>query len=232
LVDRSLLVSPAHGAGRTLVGHTLADGDGRILAVDQKVVALFHREEADIAGMSYIDLTHPEDRLWNRNSVETLGATDGPITIRKRYLRPDGMAVWCEAQVSRLGTGSDRGRLIGTLHQLSDGSVSRTPKDLWQSACRMSVALQRRRTELGADLCLDLPWSLLLQLYLAEAEGRCVDLTDLGMRSSIQVESVRRWLCVLDERGLVDTTAAPECAAQLSAVGVVKVERLLNGTAA
>jgi hypothetical protein len=153
-------------------------------------------------------------------------------STRRVPLRPDGIAVWCEAQVSRLDTGSDRGRLIGTLHQLADESVSRTPKDLWQSACRMSGALQRRRTELGADLCFDFPWSLLLQIYLAEAEGRCVDLTDLGMRSGIRLENVRRWLCVLDERGLVDTTAAPECAAQLSAAGVVKVERLLNGTAA
>jgi PAS domain S-box-containing protein len=232
LVDRSLLVSPAHGAGRTLVGHTLADGDGRILAVDQKVVALFHREEADIAGMSYIDLTHPEDRLWNRNSVETLSAAVGPIAIRKRYLRPDGIAVWCEAQVSRLDTGSDRGRLIGTLHQLVDGSISRTPKDLWQSARRMSAALQRRRAELGADICFDFPWTLLLQLYLAEAEGRCVNLKDLAVRSDIRVESVQRWLSVLDERGLVDKTVAPECAAQLTAAGVVKVERLLDGTAA
>jgi hypothetical protein len=73
---------------------------------------------------------------------------------------------------------------------------------------------------------------LLLQLYLAEAEGRCVDLTDLGMRSGIRVESVRRWLCVLDERGLVDNAVAPECAGQLTAAGVVKVERSLDGTVA
>jgi hypothetical protein len=193
---------------------------------------MLHRDMADILGMSYLDLTHPDDRLWNRGSVKSLGVADGPITIRKRYSRPDGIAVWCEAQVSRLDAGSDRGRLIGTLHQVAHPSVARTPKELWQSAFRMIGDLQRRRTELGGDLFLDFAWTLLLQLYLAEAEGRCGDLADLAMRSGTRVASVRRWLSVLEERGLIDQTGEPGCAAQLTAAGVLKIERLLNGTEA
>lgn len=220
------------GPARVLLGHTLADADGRLLAVDQSVGALLHRAERDIVGMSYVDMTHPDDRSWNQDRVGMLDGNAGPITLRKRYLRPEGSAVWCEVQASRLTDGSDRGRLIGTLYRLAVQTVVRTPAELWRSARRMHVGLQARRSELGDDLFFDFPWIVLLQLYLTEAEGRCVDLVDLAVRSGVRLESIRRWLRVLEERSLVETVDRADSVVQLTATGMAKVEKLLDGTTA
>lgn len=220
------------GKRRILVGHTLADPCGNILAVDQGVCTLFHRNSTELIGMSYLDITHPDDRSNNRGRVDALGKNQAPIILRKRYLRPDGAAVWCEAQVSRLDDGNDRGRLIGTLHHVCVKSILQTPRELWLAACRRSANLQRRRRELGDDLFSDFAWLLLLQLYLAEIEGRCADFEDLVIRTECRLDSVRRWLRVLEERKFVDSVELPGCAAQLTSTGIAKVEKLLDGTQA
>jgi hypothetical protein len=215
-----------------LVGHSMSDADGHILALDQGVCEILQRSEAEIIGMSYTDLTHPDDRIWNVAQVDALENRSAPITIRKRYLRPAAPAVWCDVQVSRLAQGTDRGRLIGTLRQLNPADVRQSPEQLWRSARRMNAVIQSRRIELGNDLFADVPWVILLQLYLTEAEGRCAALNELAVRSASRPESVSRWLRAMGERKLVDVLDDPACVAQLTALGIAKIEKLLGGTQA
>jgi PAS domain-containing protein len=214
-----------------LVGHTISDELGVILALDQGVCEFLCRPEAEIVGVSYLDLTCPEDRSWNKIIVDAIDHNGKPVTFQKRYLLPTGVTISCEVQASRLGEGRNRERLIGTLHQLNPKPVSITPLSLWQSARRMSETLERRRAELGDDLFSDYPWTVLLHLYLAEAEGQCVDETALAARAGTPGRMLVRWLRALEQRGLVEFLARPMCIAQLTNEGISKVEKLLGEAA-
>jgi hypothetical protein len=211
-----------------LVGHTISDSLGVILAVDQGICEILQRPEAEIVGVSYLDLTCPNDRSWNRVIVDAIDLNSKPVTFRKRYSLPNGAVASCEVQASRLSEGHDRGRLVGTLRQLNSRPAAGTPAALWRSACRMSATLERRQKELGDDLFSDYPWMVLLHLYLIEAEGRCVDDTELAKRTGTRGQMLIRWLRVLEQRGLVDFIARPGCIAQLTGNGISKIERLLE----
>ena len=138
-----------------LIGHSISDARGQILAVDHGICELVHRSEAELIGMSYMALTHPDDVTWNVSLVDKLKANGGPLSIRKRYLRPGAPAVWSVVQVSRLGAGLDQGRLVGTINQVDPKTVKLTPEMLWRSVIRKELALRLRRAELGDELFSD-----------------------------------------------------------------------------
>jgi PAS domain-containing protein len=91
-----------------LVGHTISDELGVILALDQGVCEFLCRPEAEIVGVSYLDLTCPKDRSWNKIIVDAIDHNGKPVTFQKRYLLPTGVTISCEVQASRLGEGRDR----------------------------------------------------------------------------------------------------------------------------
>jgi PAS domain-containing protein len=65
-----------------LVGHSISNARGHILAVDHGICELLHRSEAELIGMSYKQITHPDDVTWNASLVDKLEASGGPLTIR------------------------------------------------------------------------------------------------------------------------------------------------------
>ena len=213
-----------------LVGHSISDSFGLILAVDQGVCELLHRSEAELIGTSYTNLTHPDDVTWNASLVYKLEASGGPLFIRKRYLRPRASAVWSDVQVSRLGGGLDQGRLVGTINKVDRHTVKLTPEMLWRSAGRKELALQLRRAELGNDLFCDYAWLILLQLYKAEAEGTSISVQQLCSRTGCRESGIVRWMRALEEKQLVDCFHSNLCAGQLTSAGISKVEKLLEGT--
>lgn len=213
-----------------LIGHSLSDATGRILAVDHNICELLHRDEAELRGMLYADITHPDDLSWNVALIDGLAAEHKPVTIRKRYLRPSAGAVWSDVHVSRLSSSSERNRLVGTIHRVETHSLRSSPEKLWRAACRVEANLQSRRALLGDDLFTDHAWLILVSLYRTEAEGRCIDLPILGERVALRSTNLRRWLKVLGERGFVDQLDNDVCVAQLTATGANHVEQLLEGT--
>lgn len=213
-----------------LIGHSISDARGQILAVDHGICELLHRSEAELIGMSYMDITHPDDVTWNASLVDKLEASGGPLAIRKRYLRPGAPAIWSDVQVSRLQAGLDQGRLVGTINQVDPQTVDMTPEMLWRSASRKELALRSRRTVLGDDLFSDYAWLILLQFYKAEAEGICITLDQLSDRTNCRQQSLIRWLRALEEKKLIDCYDSKVCVGQLTSTGIVKVERLLEGT--
>jgi hypothetical protein len=212
-----------------LIGHSVSDALGRILAVDDSICEMLHRSEAELIGMSYVDVTHPDDVTLNKPLVDKLQASAGPITIRKRHLRPDSTSIWSDVQVSRLGRGLDHGRLVGTVNRADHSSQTPCPDSLWRSAVRKDRDLQLRRTELGDDLFTDHPWLILLQLYIAEAEGGCISIRQISRRTRCREQSLIRWLKVLEEKKLIDRFNSEICAGQLTTIGIGKVESILEG---
>lgn len=210
-----------------LIGHSLADEDGLLLAVDFQVCEIMQREERELVGMSFQALTHRDDRERNVAALSRLGLRDGPLIIRKRYVRPDGSSVWSNVQVSRLHTG-DGGRLVGTIELVNPASMKRGPESLWRSAKRVDALIRRRRQELGSDIFSDYAWVILLQIYLAEAEGCVLTISDVAERCDVRPALVERWVRVLEERKLVERFQRQDYALQLTVPGIRKIERLLD----
>jgi hypothetical protein len=101
---------------------------------------------------------------------------------------------------------------------------------LWRSACRREHALRSRRTELGDDLFSDYAWLILLQFYKAEAEGTCINLSQMSVRTGCREPSLLRWLKALEEKKLIDLFESKVCAGQLTSTGIAKIEKLLEET--
>ncbi|QQV77998.1 PAS domain S-box protein [Sphingomonas aliaeris] len=210
-----------------LTGHSLATADGRLLAVDPEVCEIMLREERELVGTMFQSITHPHDIAGNVAALTTLRIQDGPLAIRKRYVRPDGSSVWSSVQVSRLNA-DDGSKLVGTIQLIDAPTPSDGPETLWRCARRLSVLMERRRTEFTDELFNDYPWMILLHVYIAEAEARPADLRSIMDGLTLRQSASERWLRVLETKGLIELSGWSGDSAQLTAIGMTKVERFLN----
>jgi PAS domain S-box-containing protein len=208
------------------MGHSLATAEGRLLAVDPQVCEILHREERDLIGVTFHSITHPHDIDGNVAAVMALRVQDGPLSLRKRYVRPDGSSVWSSIRVSRLQA-DDGSKLVGTIELIAAPSASDGPEKLWRSAKRLTALIERRRAELTDELFNDYPWLILLQIYLAEAEGRKADVRGITDGSSLRESAAERWIRVLEGKGLIERSEWTDLVPQLTTLGAMKVERLL-----
>ncbi|MEG3087226.1 PAS domain-containing protein [Sphingomonas sp. PB4P5] len=209
-----------------LIGHSVSDGDGRILAIDSAVCDAMQRIRRDVIGQSYLDLTHPADRRRNAVLVARLPSNGAAIWFRKRYLVPDGGTVETDVHVSRMNAGSDAGRLIGTLYLVAPEEQRFAPAMLWRAARQLAQLNDIRRDLLGSDLFSDYAMSILLQLYLDEAEGRQSDTETLAVRIGLSPLSTTRWLRALAQKELIELLER-DTVAQLTGIGAQKILRLL-----
>ncbi len=213
-----------------LIGHSVSDADGRILTMDRALCDLLQRPERVLVGMNYADFTHSGDVVRNRSAVDALTIGQGPLRVRKRYVRGDGTLVWCEVYVSRLQSGAV-GRLVGTIHRIGQGEQAEGPERLWHAAREIAKMMQLRRAELGDDLFADHAWGILLQTYLAEAEGRLIRAEELADATTMTAGMAERWLNALEAKGYIDRDCRESGIVQLSHAGVARVERLLSVSA-
>ena len=213
-----------------LLGHSVADGNGNILTLDQAVCDLLQRSKRELVGMSYEQLTHPDDLPKNMQQLGCLNVGDRPLRLRKRYLRPQGEAVWTMVDVSRFSVGPDVGRLVASIYLLEPDHLDRRPENLWRAAHRIDGLVRRRMDEFGEELFGDHAWVILLQLYLAEAEGRIVDASAISDRTRISAVAIDRWLKLLQLKKLVERPVHTGRMVQLTATGLQKIETLLDAS--
>ncbi len=104
------------------IGIGLVAMDGRILRANRAISVLFGRTQDDLVGRSVRDLTHPDDltasddhrERLNRNEIES-------YRLEKRYVRPDGSAVWAALSVSLVRDTSGQPLYqIGQLEDITD----------------------------------------------------------------------------------------------------------------
>jgi len=80
----------------------------RILDANPQFAEICGRSVAEVIGMDWIDLTHPDD--VEDDLAGTAAVADGRMAqfrVPKRYLRPDGSAVWIEMSIAALTGGDD-----------------------------------------------------------------------------------------------------------------------------
>lgn len=101
------------------VGMAVADVDGRYIKVNQAMCEFVGYSEAELLGMSYHDITHPDDLADNVRSRARMLAGELPkFQLEKRYLRKDGRAVWALMVVSEIR--DKNGRMIASIGQMLD----------------------------------------------------------------------------------------------------------------
>jgi PAS domain S-box-containing protein len=76
--------------------------DGRYVYVNSYFCELVGRLREELVGLHFEQITHPDDVVENARLFAQAVATGAPYTFRKRYVRPDGTAVWTEVNVTAL----------------------------------------------------------------------------------------------------------------------------------
>jgi len=102
------------------IGLALVGLDGRWLQVNPALCQLTGRTEKDLLGLTFSDITHPDDRGGDLELVEQLLRGDiSSFEREKRYLRPDGQIVHVLISVSLLRSGGKPLYFIGHILDIS-----------------------------------------------------------------------------------------------------------------
>jgi two-component system, cell cycle sensor histidine kinase and response regulator CckA len=76
-------------------GMCLVSPEGRFLRVNNALCLMLERSESELLAMSFIDVTHPEDRSASREWVgRILAGEEMPKTLEKRYIGKSGHVRW------------------------------------------------------------------------------------------------------------------------------------------
>jgi len=77
------------------IGIALNRPDGSFERVNDAMCELLGRNRSDLMGLTFADVTHPDDRVVGTKSVrELLDGTRSRYISEKRYLQPTGKVVW------------------------------------------------------------------------------------------------------------------------------------------
>jgi PAS domain S-box-containing protein len=83
-----------------VAGLAETDLTGRFLHASPRYCEIVGRTAEELSQLRMQDITHPDDLPGNLSLFETLGRDGPPYVIEKRYLRPDGSAVWVQINVT------------------------------------------------------------------------------------------------------------------------------------
>lgn len=204
-------------------GHCVSSVAGVILNADQGFLDLLQRPLDEVIGVSYRQITDIRDLDRSADMLATLKDGAAPVRLQKRYLRPDGSSIAANLLVTRFDNPE---RLVSTLFWHEQGRPL-PPARLWEAALRIRHIHDARVTLFGSDLSSDPIGSLLIGIYLAEAEGRIVRLRDISVYASITTSVGERWLRVLQQRGVVEDHDV-NAEIRLTQAGLDKVETMLS----
>jgi PAS domain S-box-containing protein len=82
-------------------GFAITDVEGNVIDANETLARIVDRTPAEIGDINLFALTHPEDQARHRSMLKKLLDSEIPgFVIEKRYLRPDGSAIWVRNSVS------------------------------------------------------------------------------------------------------------------------------------
>jgi PAS domain S-box-containing protein len=88
------------------VGLSEIDPDGRFLRVNDELCRILGRGRDELLGLSIREVTHPEDLAKSLAEVQRAYSHHQPVSLDKRYLRPDGSIVWASSHLTPLLVGA------------------------------------------------------------------------------------------------------------------------------
>ena len=87
---------------QTALGVAQCDFSGRFQFTNQGLCDLVGRTAAELTALRFQDITHPDDLAKNERLFARLARDGTPFELEKRFIRPDGSAVWVALSVSVL----------------------------------------------------------------------------------------------------------------------------------
>lgn len=184
-------------------GHLLIDRHGAILEADEAFGRLMQAAPCTLQGRDVLALTAPADRHECGEAIQRLLRTRKSFDLTKRFVRDDESVFWARSSAS-LMTVDATDVVVATCALAPPPAVREAPALLLESA-RSQLAMIEDRRRLGDPMLLAGPnWTTLLRVFIAESEGRTVDLRALVAHYGHSREVVQRWLTVLIRAGLVE----------------------------
>lgn len=184
-------------------GHVLIGTAGELVSMDAAFCDIMRLSEDEMRGRLVLDVTAPADRTECATAIRDLRETGRPFEITKRFLRDDGSLVWVKNTVS-ITIGEDRpGMIVATIEPV-EPPVEHGPALLLDVARRHLSVRRDRRSVCDPAFLSDSGWDAILAIYIAEAEGRSVDLDHFAELLGTSVALTDRWLKALLQAAILE----------------------------
>ncbi|MEG3163242.1 PAS domain-containing protein [Sphingomonas sp. PB2P19] len=206
-------------------GHVFISSGGQLLDVDAAFCDIMRCDADDLRGRLVLEVTAPADRTECARAIATLRQTRRPFVIVKRFVRHDGSHVWVRNSVSMSMDGNGAPMMEAIIEPVdAPADNDNTPAALLDVA-RFLVTGRRDRGTVGdRALFADLGWDAVLAAYVAEAEGRAVDVVTLARMLDHPAATVGRWVKALLQHGMLEI----EC--RSTSTGALEAYRLTGET--
>ena len=174
VTERKLIEQALHASedrlaaifGQASVGLSELDLDGRFQRVNGALCAMLGRTPEQLLALNVNDIMHPDDVAGNAALFRRLVETGASFTLEKRYLKPDGSAVWVSSNVSLLVDPhgrpqaliavktdiSERRRIEQALHELNETLEHRVEREVAERAKAEEALLQAQKMEAVGQL--------------------------------------------------------------------------------
>jgi PAS domain S-box-containing protein len=124
------------------VGITMLDATGRFLQSNPAFQVIVGYSAAELQGLTYPQITHPEDLSGNLLMQEDLLAGKYQrYSIEKRYLRKDGEIVWVSMMVSHLANAQGESQVVATVIDIT--ARKRAEEELAKNHLELQETSQR-----------------------------------------------------------------------------------------
>jgi two-component system cell cycle sensor histidine kinase/response regulator CckA len=147
------------------IGIDLLDRDGKILEVNRSLLDMLGYSEEELRPLSFLDITHPEDKEVSKRNLESLVAGEIDFyRFEKRYLRKDGSVLWADLTTSAIC--GPNGEHTGTIGVISDI----TQRKQTEEALRESEQRYRAFFETSRD-----------SVFMTGLDGQFIDFNDVAL---------------------------------------------------
>jgi PAS domain S-box-containing protein len=186
-------------------GHVLIGSSGQMLDVDAAFCDIMRCDAGELRGRHVLEVTAPADRTACARAIDALRQTRRPFVIVKRFLRRDGSQIWVRNSVSMTTDGHGTPMVAAIIEPVDADSEDRASPAMLLDIARFLVTGRRDRWTVGdRALFADPGWDVVLAAYIAEAEGRAIDLVTLARMLDHTPTTIGRWIKALLQHGLLE----------------------------
>lgn len=186
------------------VGHLVIDAENHVVQADEGATQILRAAREELTGRLIIDLVESEDRPTFAGCLQHLRREQRPFRVAMRLRCPKGNHVWVEATVALSTIGEDGQQVVITLVPIGEPDRFYEPAKLLNMARLLRMARDDQRTLFGDDLFVAPAWDITIACYVAEAEGRTLDLSNILMEAGVNASVALRWIRVLADRNILE----------------------------
>ena len=190
------LLGPAFA--HTSVGMAIADREGRFVEANLAFLNTVGRNFEELSQETTDSITHPDERAANNAGIEALYEGQLPdFQIEKRYLRPDGTAVWVRNSLSPLR--DENGNPVYTIC-LSENIDAARRAEMASAQARETLELATRAADLGV-------WDVDMRSNAMDWSPRCREIFGVPLDKPLTLDDFYAGLHPEDRPRLEDLIA-------------------------